>query len=183
MKKLLLAACILLGAVTVNAEFQYKVWREQVNFSHPQAMNSYGDYFNAQQFNSGLTSGGSTWILIDLSTATKNMYLNYEAFSSTGMYSVAIRYEPTVISSGTEISGNTFNRVTQKSSDIKLHGDDGNITANTGTVIDFTFVGGSNKYENIVPLVLEKGFAYVAVVKNQSNDNTTCEIKLYWFEK
>ncbi len=173
----LMLSVVLLGTQRVEAKYG----DVDASYSVQEAENSVGNFYSQTQFNTGLTTGASTWILIDLTTATKNMYLDYEAFSSTGTFNVAIRYNPVVVSSGTEIAGNNFNRAILSTSSLKLHGDSG-VISSVGTVIDSAHGKGS-LLKNKVPITLRKGFDYLAEVVNKSSSTTTCEIRLYWYEK
>ena len=183
MKKVLLAALIMFGAITVKA-YEYKVWREQVNFSHGAAMNSYGDLFTSN-VSADLEHLSTTWMLIDLTTATKHVYItDFEISLSSGAYNATISHTPTVVTSGTLNSVTQYNDTLSKVSNTSAHIYDasGNITSD-GTTIDYIQSPADIISTNKSPLILKTGRSYLISLQNDSGATANGQIKIWYFEK
>jgi len=175
---------LMLCASMVRAEYRYTIKQKQVKFSNAEAMNSVGDYFTTIN-NAELSAGATIWYLVDLTTATKNIYLDFEVESSTGAFWTKIGREPTVSSSGT-ISTTifNFNQASRKPSVMSDH-----LYTNTGVIPSngtLLFVGshrGLAMYRNPVTWVLEAGGVYSIVAQNAIATTQRLQLRLSWYER
>ncbi len=185
MKRLFLAVCFMFVVVSgVSAKYEYRVYRQQMNYSNQEAMNSIGDYFQMREYET-LASGASTWLLIDLSTATVNIYLDFEITATSGVATINLSSEPTVTSSGT-LAGNSssFNQTLLKTPALAAHvyANVPPATVAAGAVIEYVIMP-QGTYSSPITHILRAGRVYLLSVINSAGIVQNIGIKLRWYER